>query len=463
MKPTLTHKIRQLAFPIGLVLALFAAWIASSLGPGAAATAAVTTLCAIWWIAEPIAIPATSLIPFAALPLFGVLSEEEVAQAYGHPLILLLMGGFLLSQAMESSGAHQRLAFGVIRHVGGSGPRLLAGFMLATALVSAWISNTATVLMMMPVALAVADKSHPSLRAPLVLGLAWAASIGGLATPLGTPPNLIFMAAWREHTGQDFGFLDWVKVGAPATVVLLPIAWLLLRRHIMASATVGNIPRLPPTSPAERRVLGVFLVTAALWAFRTEPFGGWTGQLSLSKVGESTIALAACVALFVVPDGKGQRLLSWERAEQIPWGILLLFGGGLSIAKAFAKTGLSEAIGNWSSTQLNLQSAPYWLIVLSICLVVTFLTEVTSNTATATLLMPVLAATAQGAGIPPEILMIPAVISCSCAFMLPVATAPNAIAFGTGAVSSQFMAREGFYLNIAGSLALCLLYTALFT
>lgn len=436
----------------GPLLAALSAGAALLIGLEAPAvwTAAIAAWCVAWWISEPVPIPATSLIPFAAFPMAGILDHKSVASAYGHTLILLLLGGFILSTAMAKSGAHRRLAVGIVRLVGGGGRRLVLGFMLACALCSMWISNTATTLMLLPVAGAVLERADKRLTTPLLLGLAYSASIGGLGTPVGTPPNVIFMGIYREATGADISFLQWMTIGVPAAAILLPLAWLWLTRDLADTPAVA-LPTLPPWKPAERRVLAVFGITALLWVTRTAPFGGWSGALSMDGVGDSTIALAAVVALFALPDGEGGPMLDWETAREIPWGLLLLFGGGIAIARAFEASGLSGAIGG---AMTGLMALPSLLLIAAVCLSVTFLTEVTSNTATTTLLMPVLAAAGLAAGVDPVVLMVPAALSASCAFMLPVATAPNAIVFGTGKVATRVMAREGLVLNLVGAACL---------
>jgi sodium-dependent dicarboxylate transporter 2/3/5 len=457
----MSNRARTLALVGGPVLAAVAGFSARAAGlpPTAAWTAAVTALCAVWWITEPIHIAVTSLIPFAVFPLTGVLDHKKVAEAYGHTLILLLLGGFILSQALEKSGAHRRLALGMVRLVGTHGRRrLVLGFMLATAVSSMWISNTATTLMMLPVALAVLEQDEEHiLAAPLLLGIAYAASIGGLGTPIGTPPNVIFMGVYREVTHHEISFLDWMGIGIPATLVLLPVAWWVVTRGLEKGDRF-ELPRLGPWRAAERRVLVIFGLTALAWVTRTQPFGGWSGLIGAKGAGDSTVALLSVVVLFLVPDGEGGQMLDWETANKIPWGLLILFGGGIAIAKGFEASGLSKALGH------ELSGIAGWgtvLMVFTLCISVTFLTEVTSNTATSTLLMPVLAAAAIGAGIKPMLLMVPAVLSASCAFMLPVATAPNAIMYGTGKVTVARMAREGVILNILGAIALTALSVAL--
>jgi len=452
-------RLKFIALVAGPVLGLVGALVLSmsGLAQPAAITAGITIWVGTWWIFEPIPIPATSLIPFAAFPLAGILPNKAIAQAYGHWLILLLLGGFILSVAMEKSGVHRRLAINMIRLVGGTEPkRLILGFMLATALLSGWISNTATTLMMLPVALALSDElpGPESVRA-LLLGLAYAASIGGIATPIGTPPNIVLMGIYQEATGADIGFLDWMLLGGPIALVLLATAWVYLTRSIPPSSSgsttsLDALPELGRMSAHETRILIVFGLTAFAWITRAQPFGGWTGMLGLTTVGDDTVALAAVVVLFLVPSGEpnGERLLDWESATKIPWGLLILFGGGIGIAKAFGASGLSEAIGQ-SLTPLS--TWPMLVSVGLICLTVTFLTEMTSNTATTTLLMPILAAAAISAQLEPLTLMVPAALSASCAFMLPVATAPNAIIFGTGRVTTREMAKTGLGLNFLGA------------
>lgn len=438
----------------GLAVGVLAALL--GLPSDACLTAGVTALCAWWWVTEALPIPATSLVPFVAFPLFGVLDHEDVARAYGHYLILLLLGGFILSRAIERSGAHRRLAVTMVRAVGGFGRRgLILGFMLATALSSMWISNTATVLMLLPVAQAVlAEDGSQDLELPLLLGIAYAASIGGLGTPIGTPPNLVFMMNYQTATGIGVSFLEWMAWGLPVVAVFIPLAWLVLSRNVRTGEPVP-VPRVGAWTTGEKRVLAVFAVTALAWITLQVPFGGWKTWIPFA--GDETVALAAVVAMFVIPDGRGERLLDWPTAAQIPWGLLLLFGGGIAIAEAFRQSGLSEMLGRHLT---GIVALPKVVFVGSIALAVTFLTEITSNTATTVLLMPVFAAASLAAGIDPRLMMVPAAMSASCAFMLPVATAPNAIVFGTERFTIRDMAREGLKLNLIGAVvitAVCVL------
>ncbi len=421
-----------------------------------ALTAAVTLLCAIWWVFEPIPIPFTSLIPLAAFPLFGILTPSQVGQAFGSPLILLLMGGFMLSTAMADSGAHKRVALFMVNLFGGGSARgLVLGFMCAAAVLSMWISNTATTLMLLPVAMAVLDHTDRKMAIPLLLGIAYAASIGGLGTPIGTPPNLIFMQVHLNEFGSAPNFLQWMSWGLPVVILFVPLAGLWLTRGIRLEEPV-EVPRTGRWRPAEKRVFAMFTLTALAWITRQAPFGGWSEWLNTPQANDASVALIAVVVMATLPNGEGGRLLHWESAARIPWGVLLLFGGGIAIASAFVESGLADIFARHLAGLANL---PNWVIIISLCLGVTFLTEITSNTATASLLMPLLAATATATGISPMLLMVPAAMSASCAFMLPVATAPNAIVYGSGLFRVRDMARAGFVLNLIGAVvitAVCL-------
>ena len=437
----------------GAVLAL--AMLMAGQSNAVVITAVTAWLCMAWWIFEPIPIPVTSLLPIAVLPLTGVLTAEQVGASVGSPLIVLLLGGFLLSRGMESTGAHHRVALSVVNLVGGHQPRrLVLGFMLAGALLSMWISNTASALMLLPVALAVlaSCSDRDALAAPLLLGLAWSCSIGGLGTPIGTPPNLIVLQVYQENTGGTISFSQWMGWGVPVIAVLLPIAWLWVTRSLSPELKV-TLPQVGPWQSGERRVLIIFSLTALAWITRAEPFGGWRQWLDLPTANDASVALLAVIVLFVTKDRKGSPLITWQQASEIPWGVLLLFGGGICLARAFVASGLSAEVGE----ALTLVTAlPVFAMMLILALSVTFLTEATSNTATTALLMPVLVAVAITADIDPLWLMVPAAMSASCAFMLPVATAPNAVAFGTGELPIQRMVREGFILNLIGAVVIAL-------
>ena len=429
-----------------------------------AITAAVAIICVIWWIFEPVPIPVTSLLPLTIFQLSGVLTANEIGQSYGSPLILLLLGGFILSKSMERSGAHLRLALFMVNLFGNkSSKQLVLGFMVTAATLSMWISNTATTLMLLPVAMAVAKQAKDKqLAVPLMLSIAFAASIGGIGTPIGTPPNLVFMQVYEQQFNKNIGFTEWMSWGLPVVLCLIPVTWLWLTRKLSYSGGF-DMPDVGKWSLIEKRVMTVIAVTACAWITRKEPFGGWSSWLDLPAANDASVALAAVILMFVIPAGyqsenrKTEKLLDWETATTIPWGILLLFGGGITLAKAFGVSGLSASL---AENLTELSTLPILLMIFAICLGVTFLTETTSNTASTVLLMPVLAATAIGSNIDPKLLMIPAAISASCAFMMPVATAPNSIVYASGFFTTRLMAREGIVLNLTGATiitALCYL------
>jgi len=411
----------------------------------AAITAGITTLTVVWWVSEAIPIPVTSLLPFALFPLFGILTYTEASSAFGSHVILLLMGAFMLSKSLERSGVHERLAIMMVKAIGAhSKRRLVFGFMMATAAISMWISNTATVLIMLPIALAVLSQvKERSLKIALILGIAYSASVGGIGTLIGTPPNVIFAGLYEQQSGQEFSFLTWMMVGIPCVIIAIPIMAIWLTRKLKGPLNV-ELPTLGKWQTEEIRTLIVFALAVLAWITRNEPLGGWRDWLNIPFAGDSTVALAAVVLMFIVPNGKGERLLNWQSAVNIPWGMLLLFAGGIALAKGFSASGLSVLIGEGLS---SFTEYPLVVTILLLCLSVTYLTEITSNTATATLLMPILYIVGINYGVDPAVLMIPAAMAASCAFMLPVATAPNAIAYGTGEVEIKDMVKEGAVLS----------------
>ncbi len=438
--PTLGIAIGLLMSSVGLSDAI--AW-----------TVGTTTWVAFWWITEPIPIPASSLIPLAVFPLVGVLDPKQgVAQAFGDPLILLMLGGFMLSAGVERSGAHRRIALNMVNLFGSKNPRTLVfGFMAASAVLSMWISNSATCLMLLPIVMAVVQQTTcRRLQVALLLGVAYAASVGGIGTPIGTPPNLIFINVYKETTGLEPTFVQWMQWSLPIVILMLPVVGIWLTRGLAKIEPI-KLPEVGAWRIEEIRTLTVFAVTAGLWITRKQPFDGWSGILAdlgiPHNANDASVALLGVVAMFLVPNGKGEKLLDWESAKRIPWGILILFASGVCIASAFTQSGLSGLLGAQLS---RLGMLPMIFMIGIICLAVTFLTEVTSNTATTTLLMPILAAAAIGAEIDPRLIMIPAAISASFAFMLPVATGPNAIIFGSQRFTVREMAREGFMLNLIG-------------
>jgi sodium-dependent dicarboxylate transporter 2/3/5 len=436
------------------IISFLAGWSANELGglsTPACLTLGIALWTALWWIFEVIPIPVASLIPLALLPLFGVLTPLQVAQKYGHPLVLLLLGGFLLSKAMEKSGAHRRIALLLVHACPKGDKFLLLGFMLATALLSMWISNTATTLMMLPIALAVIQGSKDNrLTIPLLLGIAYSANVGGIATPIGTPPNLVMIGAYRDLGFEELSFAQWMNFGVPVTILMVVVIWLWVGRNLRTNGSQVALPNPGQWTQAETRTLTIFALTALAWITRSEPFGGWKTWLDLPQANDASVAFIAVLLLFCLPSGenKGEKLLDWKTANQIPWGMLILVGAGLCLGEAFKQSGLSASIAQGLS---GLENLPTILLLLGICLLVTLLTEMTSNTATTSLLMPILGAAAIAAELDPKLLLVPAALSASCAFMLPVATIPNAVVFGTGKISIKRMAGEGFVLNLIGA------------
>jgi sodium-dependent dicarboxylate transporter 2/3/5 len=444
--------LRTIGWVAGPGLGLLAAWGASSLGVAAAVVVGVTLWTAVWWLTEPVDAAVASLLPVALFPLAGVLTGRQVAEAVGNDLLLLLGGGFMLSTALERTGAHRHLAVALIRAVGGnSGRRVLLAFMASTALLSMWVSNTAATLMLLPVARAVLESyADRRLDAPLVLGVAYAASIGGLGTPIGTPPNLVFMSVYTERTGHVISFLEWMQIGVPAVLCLTLLTWLWLGRGL-DGAPAARVPTSGAWTPAQRRVVAVFALVALAWSTRTAPWGGWASWTGLTGASDASVALLGVLLMCLTPSGEGSPLLSWSEAEEIPWGTLVLFGGGLTIAAGFEASGVSQVV---ATALTSLGGLPVGLLVVVLCAGVTAFSEIASNTAAAVLLMPILATTGQALGVDPALFMLPAGLAASCGFALPVATGPNAIAYGTGMVDNRTMMREGVVVDLLGVVVL---------
>lgn len=441
----------------------------AGMSPEAQRVAAVTLLMASWWISEAIPIPATSLLPIVLFPALGVMPTAAATEPYANHLIFLYMGGFIIALAMQRWDLHRRIALHVIRAVGFSPGRLVLGFMLSAALLSAFVSNTATTVMMLPIGMAVisqvtdelARRGHADaggavspLALNLMLGIAYAASIGGIATLIGTPPNTVLASYLEKTYGYEITFAAWLKVGVPLVALFLPLAWLWLTRvsnrmprlelpgadRIIA----GELEKMGRMSRAERLTAVVFSLTALGWVFRPQ-----LAQLfpEPGMLTDASVAMAGALVLFVLPVNFSKRIfvMDWEWAAKLPWGVLILFGGGLALAKSFDASGLAA----WVVGQVTLlESYPLFAIVIGVTVLVIFLTEFTSNTATSTMLMPVLGGIAIGIGESPLLLLAPAAIAASCAFMLPVATPPNAIVFGSGYVRIPDMVRCGFGLNL---------------
>jgi sodium-dependent dicarboxylate transporter 2/3/5 len=454
----------------------------AGMSPEAWRVVAVGTLMAIWWITEAVPVAITSLVPLTAFPLLGIENVNAAAEPYANPAIFLIMGGFMLALGMERWHLHRRTALTIVAWTGTRQDLVVGGFMLATAAISMWVSNIATTMMMLPIALSVIRLLVPSqleraagagtlpsgLPLALLLGVAYAASIGGVATLIGTPPNALLRGYLNETYGYTLGFAQWLLIGLPVASVMLLGAWLLLTRLTVrvartplagaAELIAHELRQMGAMAPAERRVGLVLLATAALWLGRPEL------QWLIPGLGDVAIAIVAAIALFLIPSGApgAGALLTWDWALRLPWGVLLLVGGGLSLAAAISTTGLDAWIGD------RLAALGAGLPVLAIGVLITtvmiFLTELTSNTATAAAFLPVVAALAIGLGQNPLLLVAPAAIAASCAFMMPVATGPNAVVFGTGHVTIPQMARNGFALNLLGIVVINLLgYAALLT
>lgn len=434
--------------------------------------ARIAVLMAVWWITEAIPIPATALIPIVLYPLLGVMSPAEVTQSYAHHLIFLFMGGFMIAVTVERWHLHQRIALHTIRIVGMTPDRIILGFMIATAFLSMWISNTASTMMMLTVGLAVlhqitieidADDSthnidtregHFRFGIALMLGIGYSASIGGVSTLIGTAPNLVFAGIIEDIYGISISFLQWMSFGVPVAVVMLAITWFYLTRIAYPSeidylpggeATIREeIVALGKISTQERKVLFVFCCVAIAWILR-----GVLDIKAFQLIKDSTIAMAGALVLFVIPSNwqKREFLLDWKTAVTIPWDILILFGGGFALAKGFSESGLTSFLAGQLSV---LQGSNILFIIAVVTLLVIFLTELTSNTATASLTLPIMAALAGAMQIHPYGLMVSTVIAASFAFMLPVATPPNAIIFSSRYVTIPQMMKAGVWLNLIG-------------
>ena len=563
-----TISSRTIGLILGPVLALLLVLVGTPEGltDEAWRVAALLVLMAVWWATEAIPIPATSLLPLVFIPLIGAGSTKEAAVGYASPTVLLLLGGFIVAMGVERWNLHSRIALNIVVRAGDHMRLIIAGFMIATALISAWISNTATTIMMVPIAISLATETGEKsgrFEKALLLGIAYSASIGGAMTPIGTPTNLIAIAWLRDNTGSDIGFIEWMAFGVPAALLLIPVAWYVLTRDLPkhssenqethnpsftrghferllyfsalvvgivvlgflinflltkaaivifpSAASVAFVPfllaisggvvsaiimlathrtlkrsivfsslpertggiaqdeirshlaALGRISTPEARVAMVFGLIASLWVLRVPiqdyvshiPMLGWT-----AKITDMGIAAFGAVLMFLVPAGGKEKraLLSWEEAEKLPWGVLLLFGGGISLGNAVKSTGLSEWLGGMLA---GIEGAPTIVMILVVVALVVYLTEVTSNVATMTTLAPVLGAFAIGVGAPPAAFLGPAAIAASCAFMLPVATAPNAIVYGSKHVYMKDMISAGFWINLGAVAIITLIGTYL--
>jgi sodium-dependent dicarboxylate transporter 2/3/5 len=429
------------------------------LGEAGWRTAGAAALMVVWWVCETMPVAATGLLPLAVFPLLGVAGGREVAEPYAHPIIFLFLGGFLIALAMQRWNLHRRVALGIIGALGTRPARLVGGFLLTSALVSMWVSNTATALMMAPIALSVsglasettrAEPSHRAFAAALFLAVAYGATAGGMATLIGTPPNALFAAYVEKIHGVRIGFGQWMLIGVPAMIVVLALVYLVLTRFAfrldrspvegMAALLAAERAQLGPVSRGEVVVAAVFALTAAGWV--AEP---WLAA-KVPGVSDTLIAMAGALALFCIPAGgrRGERVLNWATAREAPWDVLLLFGGGLSLAAAIERNGLSRYLGELCR---NLDGMPVMLTLALVCLGILVIGELTSNTATAAMFLPIAGALALSLGQNPLLFLVPAVLAANCSFVLPVGTPPNAIVFGSGRIALPQMVKAGLWLD----------------
>lgn len=469
---------KQLGFYLGLLLFVVMLLLPAPGGLEAAAwkTAAVAVLMATWWISEAIPIYATALVPIVLFPVLEIAPIANTTAPYANPLIFLFMGGFIIAISMQKWNLHRRIALRIVHFVGVKPTSIIIGFIIASAFLSMWVSNTATALMMLPIAISVLQFAEEdpagddqngvtNFQVVLVLAIAYACNIGGIGTLIGTPPNALLAAFMLENYNVEIGFAQWLLVGVPLMLIMLPVMFILLTKVIYpiklkelpgGSHVIKNqLAKLGSITKSETRVAAVFTCTALLWIFRPL-LGGILPGLS-----DAGIAIAAGVVLFLLPAGteSGSKLLIWKDLRDLPWGILILFGGGLSLAMAISSSGLAAWIGEAVS---GLDTIPLILLLFCVIAIVVFLTEITSNTATAAAFLPILASSALGIGQNPMLLVIPAAIAASCAFMLPVATPPNAIVYGSGKVTIPHMAKAGLWLNIFVSVLLTIACYSLF-
>ncbi|MCC5935532.1 MAG: DASS family sodium-coupled anion symporter [Balneolales bacterium] len=468
MSPSQREKIKNLSNKIGLFAgpAVFLImWLApapEALSTEAWRVAAVGLFMAIWWVTEAVPIPATALLPIVLFPIMEVSTIGQATAPFANPLIYLFMGGFIIALALEKTNLHRRIALRIVLFVGVKPTSVIIGFMLAAAFLSMWVSNTATAMMMLPIALSIVrlvergrDINRGELQTNfgmvMLLCLAYACNIGGIGTLIGTPPNALMAGYMLDTYGVEIGFAQWMMLGLPIVIVSLPILFIVLTKvvypiritEIPGGKTVirDELKSAGPMSRGEKMVGVVFLMIASLWIFRPllEPY--------IPNISDTGIAIFGAVLMFLLPVNfrSFEFVLQWEDAKRLPWEVLILFGGGLSLAAAITDTGLAEWIGLSIS---HLDWIPIFALLLLSLTVIIFLTEITSNTATAAAFLPILASVAIMMGYDPMVLAVPAAIGASCAFMLPVATPPNAIVYGSGLVSIPQMARAGFAINL---------------
>lgn len=465
-------KMQWLLLLLGPSIMLLTCLIEPPIGMSVAAfkTAGLAFWMASWWVSEVVPIPATALLPIVISPLVGIAAIKSVTAPYAHPLIFLFLGGFLISIAMERWGLHKRIALSTMLYAGKKPSLQILAMMLVTAFLSMWMSNTATAVMMLPIALSIthlvkqSDPSNEGFGKALLLSIAYGASIGGIATLIGTPPNALMAAYLSDSYKIEIGFAQWMLVGVPLSISMLILSWLWLTKfaykvdkNVKNNQSVDTkavftkqLSELGTMQHAEKGVLFVFVLAAVCWIFR--PI---LADLSGLSISDTAIAIAAALLLFVLPANKGsnERILDWKSAANVPWGVLLLFGGGLTLASQIKSSGLADYIAHMIE---GASAIPLVMSVLVVVALITFLTEITSNTATAAGFLPLLGPVAESITGSPLVWVIPAAIACSCAFMMPVATPPNAIVFGSGQIQMRDMIRAGFVLNIVAIILITL-------
>ena len=467
------HVYQKKGFILGLVLFFLFLIFPSpdGLNDTAWKVAGVVVLMAVWWATETVPVAVTALLPLALFPILGVTSFKEAALPYANPNIYLFLGGFMLALAIEKSGLHKRLALRMIIASGSSGPMLIGGFMTIAALISMFVMNTSTTLMLLPIGLAVctvisdtipglSDREKKFFDISLMIGIAYAATIGGMSTLVGTAPNIVFSAFMQETYGIEISMIQWMTMGVPLATVMLFSAWIILTKYVFPTTFITSnetkaflknmLNEQGPLTKDERKISIIFGLTALAWMFRTlldnyELFSGLT---------DAGIAIISAILLFMIPSSKNkEELLSWKQSDKLPWGLLILFGGGLSIAAQINSSGL----GIWIGESLSILSqVPPIILILCVAALIIFLTEVTSNVATTSTFLPVFGAVAIGIGILPVSLTVPVCLAASCAFMLPVATPPNAIVYGSGKFTIATMMKAGFFLNLIGIIVVTL-------
>lgn len=471
------HSKKAILGILSIVLAIVVYYLVPNENPKAPIMAAIVVIMAMFWVFEIIPIPITSLLPLVLFPVFEIIDSKETALFYGKDIIFLFLGGLILAQALQVSNLHKRLALTTVKLIGTNPINMVLGFMVATAFLSMWISNTASVMVMMPIAISIIDKTAEKINdkklikklgLSLLLGIAYSADIGGMATLVGTPPNMVFVEMYQSLFPDlpQVGFTEWMLMGLPISIVFIFTGWLLMTKVIFRLPKFklfenkgiirDELKQLGKVKQDEWVAGIVFGIAVLLWLTGSDitisenfTFTGWRTFFNLPMVNDSAVAIGTAVLLFMIPskERKNEMMLKWDNVKTLPWGILLLFGGGFALAGGFENSGLSTVIGN-AFNNVNINS-PLFLIII-VCLVLTMLTEFTSNTATTNLVLPILAKASIVLGLDPRVLMIPATLSASCAFMMPVASPTQAIIFGSGRVPIKEMVRAGILFNLLG-------------